>query len=143
MKIINMYPCILTSRDNIWIYVDPPNGSLFNDWNRCPAWYYSFPHIPPLGLDPYLIMLNGKKGGTKYHFINFLNDSTWDWTWFPGPLAYANHYANCCLYITGPLVEWVVFANVQEHRGSIPGWVILKTQKWYLTLACWKLNIIR
>ena len=33
-------------------------------------------------------------------------------------------------------------ANSLEDRGSIPGWIISKTQKGYLMTACWPLTII-
>ena len=38
-------------------------------------------------LDPYLIMLSGKQGGIKYHFLSFWYDSTGDRTPGPAPLA--------------------------------------------------------
>ena len=31
-------------------------------------------------LDTYLIMLNVKQGGIKYHFLSLWYDVTWDWT---------------------------------------------------------------
>ena len=36
-----------------------------------------------------------------------------------------------------------VFANGPGDLGSIPGRVILKTQKWYLMLTCLTLSIVR
>ena len=36
-----------------------------------------------------------------------------------------------------------VFANGPRDQGSIPGWVIPKTQKWYLMTLCLTLSIIR
>ena len=39
---------------------------------------YSIPWIALLTLKLYLIMLSVKQGGTKYHFLNFRYDSTWD-----------------------------------------------------------------
>ena len=35
-----------------------------------------------------------------------------------------------------------VFLDVQGARGSIPGRIIRKTQKWYLMLPCLTLSII-
>ena len=40
-----------------------------------------------------------------------------------------------------PLV--IVFANSPGDRGSIPGWVIPKTQKWYLMCPCLTLSSIK
>ena len=39
-------------------------------------------------------------------------------------------------------MNWV-FATGRGDWGSIPGWVILKTQKWYLMQPCLTLSIIR
>ena len=41
------------------------------------------------------------------------------------------------------LVMRRVFANGPGNRGSIPGWVIPKTQKWYLMPPCLTLSTIR
>ena len=47
----------------------------------------TFPGLLYFTLDPYLIMLNVKQGGIKYHFLSFWYDSTWDEPWSPGPLT--------------------------------------------------------
>ena len=39
--------------------------------------FLRFLHIT---LDPYIVMLSSTLGGTKYHFLYLLYDSTWDWT---------------------------------------------------------------
>ena len=49
--------------------------------------HYPFLRLLRFTLDTYLIMLRVKQGGTKYHFLSRWCDSTWDWTWSPGPLA--------------------------------------------------------
>ena len=61
--------------------------------------HYSYPWIAPLTLNPYFIMLSVKQGGIKYHFLSLWYDSTWDWTWFPGPLANTTSYIWCNLHI--------------------------------------------
>ena len=51
-------------------------------------------------------------------------------------------YINVCQYPAfGKMVRG--FANGTRDRGSIPGWVIPKTQKWYLMPPCLTLSIIR
>ena len=45
---------------------------------RCRGGCYFFPWIAPLTFDLYLIMLNAKQRGIKYHFLNLWYDSTWD-----------------------------------------------------------------
>ena len=47
---------------------------------RCRGGRYSFPGLLYFTFDPYLIMLNVKQGGIKYHFLSLWYDSTWDWT---------------------------------------------------------------
>ena len=46
--------------------------------SRCWRGYSSFSCIAPPPLDLYLIMLNVKQGGIKYHFLSLWYDSTWD-----------------------------------------------------------------
>ena len=39
-------------------------------------------------------MLSVKQGSTKYHFLNLLYDSTWDWTQVSRAISeHSNHYA--------------------------------------------------
>ena len=38
---------------------------------RCRRGHYSFPWIPPLTIDLYLIMLSVKQGSSKYYFLSF------------------------------------------------------------------------
>ena len=45
---------------------------------RCRGGCYSFPGVAPFTLDTYLIMLNSKLGGIKYHFLSLWYDLTWD-----------------------------------------------------------------
>ena len=42
--------------------------------------FLPIPGLLHFTLDPYLIMLNVKQGGIKYHFLSLWYDSTWDWT---------------------------------------------------------------
>ena len=70
---------------------------------RCKGEYYSISWIAPLILDMYLIMLNVKQGGIKYHFLVVGMTRPGIEPQFPGPLANTNHYANglvcICEYI--------------------------------------------
>ena len=65
----------------------------------CRVGCYSFPWIALFTLDPYLILLNVKQGGIKYHFLSLWYDSTWDWTtvsWAIG--KHSNHHVNVWYY---------------------------------------------
>ena len=47
-------------------------------------------------LDQYLIVLNVKQGGIKYHFFSLWYDSTWDWTpVFRLMGKHSNHFDKC------------------------------------------------
>ena len=39
-----------------------------------------FPGLHYFTLDKYLIVLNDKQGGIKYHYLSLCYDTTWDWT---------------------------------------------------------------
>ena len=55
---------------------------------------YSIPWIAPL-YPWYLIMLNVKQGGIKYHFLSLCYDSTWNWTPVSQTIGeHSTHYAN-------------------------------------------------
>ena len=60
---------------------------------------YSFPWIPPLILDRYLIMLSVKQGGIKYHFLSLWYNSTWNQTSVSGPLANTLPIGQCAGYV--------------------------------------------
>ena len=62
---------------------------------RCRGECYSFSWIASLTLDPYLIMQIVKQGGTKYHFLSFWYNTTWDSTpVFQTIGEHCDHYAN-------------------------------------------------
>ena len=62
--------------------------------------HYSFPWISPFSLNLYLIMRSVKQGVIKYHFLNLLYDSTWDWTPVSRTIGeHSYHYANIYIYI--------------------------------------------
>ena len=48
------------------VNIDPKAPFSIATTSRCRAGYYTFPSVVPL--DTYLIMLNIKQGGIKYHF---------------------------------------------------------------------------
>ena len=87
---------------------------------------YFFLWIAPLILGTYLIMLSVKQGGIKYHFLSLWYDSTWDWT--PVSQAIGEHSTTKPMGWSIGIINRV-FANGPGDRGSIPGWVIPKTQK--------------
>ena len=53
-----------------------PEGFLFNSYNIEVQGRTIFNFT----LDHYLIVLNAKQGGIKYHFLSLWHDLTWDWT---------------------------------------------------------------
>ena len=103
-----MHVLTLLSEDEIlllryivsWLTIvkgDPKASFSIASTLRC--WHSSFLRIAQLTLDPYLIMLSVKQGGTKYFFFFFFlslwYDSTRDWTPVSQTIGkHSNHYAN-------------------------------------------------
>ena len=59
-----------------------------------------FPGLLHFTIDMYLILLNVKQGGIKYHFKSLWYDVTWDWTQVCRIIGeYSTHRANELVYI--------------------------------------------
>ena len=69
-------------------------------------------------------MLNVKQEGIEYHFKSLWYDVTWDWTQVSQTIG-KNPTPDIGIMVR-------VFANGPGDLGSIPGWVIQKTQKMVL-----------
>ena len=102
------------TQTNIYIIATTP---------MCNRGHYSFASIDQFTFDPYLIMLSVKQGSIKYHFQSLVLLD----------LVYT------CIYWQ----MFRVFANASGDQGPIPGWIIPKTEKWYLMPPYLTLSIIR
>ena len=76
---------------------DPKASFLIAIMTRCREKLNSFLWIAPLTLYSYLIMLNFRHGGIKYHFGSFGMTRHWIEPRSRGPLANVKHYLNLFL----------------------------------------------
>ena len=102
---------------------DPKALVLIITTPRCKVRHYAFLWIAPLTLDPYLIMLNVKQGGIKYHFLSLWYDSTWDWT--PVYQIISEHSNN---YASGPVYVYIYIYIYCHPQRSV--WFYLNSSVW-------------
>ena len=93
---------------------------------RCRRGHDFFPWIPPLTLDPNLIMLSVKQGGIKYHFLSLWYDSTRDWT-----LVYQN------TLIIMPIGQCLIYLYIFTYLGRNTHWDAKSNLRgWHYIKSC-------